>query len=169
MLQLIFLEILVLLFLIYIIYLLSYSLIKGAPFAPLGKKRVETMFKLLNCEKGKKLVDLGSGDGRIVITAFKHGMNAYGFEINPFLYFISKVKLRINKTKHADIYCKSYWGENLSSYDYITLYGTSHIMGGLEKKFMKELRPGTKVVSNHFKFPNLKEVKQSNDVYLYVF
>ena len=154
-------------FLLYIIYILSYSLIKGAPFAPLGRERMEAMFELLNCEKGKKLVDLGSGDGRIIINASKYGVNAYGFEINPLLYFISKVKLRINKTNHSNIYCKSYWGENLSSYDYITLYGTFHIMGKLEKKLLRELKPGAKVVSNHFRFPNWKEKRMKNDVWLY--
>lgn len=168
MLQLIFFEIIVLLFLIYTIYLLSYSLIKGAPLAPLGRKRIETMFELLEIKSGKKLADLGSGDGRIVIEAAKHGITASGFEINPLLYLISKMKLKINKAKHSKIYCKSYWKEDLSSYDYITLYGTSHIMKGLEKKLLKELKPGAKVVSNHFRFPNLKVKKQINDVYLYI-
>ena len=166
---LIFLEILALRFLIYVIYLLTYSLIKGAPYAPHGRKRMETMFKLLNFEKGNKLVDLGSGDGRIVISAAKHGITASGFEINPLLYFISKVKLKMNGVKNADIYCKSYWGENLSSYSYITIYATSHIMSALQKKLLKELKPGTRVVSNHFKFPSLKVEKQLDDVYLYIF
>lgn len=163
----IFIYLITLLFLLYTIYILSYSLIKGAPYAALGRKRMDTMFELLNCRKDGKLVDLGSGDGRIIIAATKHGMKAYGFEINPLLYFISKVKLGLNKTKNADIYCKSYWSENLSSYDYITLYGAPHIMKRLEKKLYKELKPGAKVVSNHFRFPNWKEKGMKNDVWLY--
>jgi precorrin-6B methylase 2 len=166
---LLFLEILFLLFLVYVIYLLSYSLIKGAPFAPLGKKRMEAMFELLNCEKGKKLVDLGSGDGRIVIAAVKYEIKAYGFEINPLIAFVSKIKIRKLKLKNAKVYIKDYWKIDLSDFDCVTLYGTPHIMGNLEKKLLKELKPGAKVVSNHFKFPNLKVVKQLNDVYLYIF
>lgn len=156
-------------FLIYIIHLLSYSLIRGAPFAPLGKERIDTMFELLNCRKGKKLADLGSGDGRIVIEAAKHGVMALGFEINPVLTFISKQKIKKNKINNAKVFNRDYWKENFSSFDYITLYGAPHIMKRLEKKLNKELKPGAKVVSNHFRFPNLKVAKQLNDVYLYIF
>lgn len=61
-----------------------------------------------------------------------------------------------------------YWKANLKDFDYISVWGTAYMMTRLERKLLKELRPGTKVVSNHFKFPNWKYEKQENDVYLYI-
>lgn len=158
----------ILLILIYIIILLTYSMARGAPYAALGKERTRTMFELLKPKKGEKLADLGSGDGRIVIYASKLGLDAVGYEINPLLYFLSIRNIRKKKSKKAKIYFRDYWNVDFSSFKYITLYGAPPMMLQLEKKLQKELKPGSKVVSNHFKFPNWKHTQELNDVYLYV-
>lgn len=161
--MILFLEIIFLAGLTYISAILLYSVIKGAPFAPLGKERIKAMFELLEIKKGKKLVDLGSGDGRIVLEASRKNLQAFGYEINPILYLISKIKLK-NKGK---VLLKNYWKQDLSKYEYVTIYGVTYIMPALEKKLLNELSPGSKVVTNHFKFPNWKYSKKLNDVYLY--
>lgn len=143
-------------------------MIKGAPYAPLSINRIKTMFKLLEIKKGGRLADLGSGDGRIVIFGASSGLKSFGFEFNPLLYKISVSKIKKNKIKNATIILGDYWKKDLSKFDYITIYGTFHIMNGLEKKLIKELKPGAKVVSNHFQFPNWEAEKKQNDVYLYI-
>lgn len=153
-------ELILLLFLLCVIIILSYSLLRGAPFAPLGENRIRTMFELLELKQGKKLLDLGSGDGRIVLAASKHGINSVGYEINPLLVLVSKIK-------KANVKMKDFWREDFSDFDYVTLYGTSHIMRSLERKLRKELKPGARVVSNHFKFPGWKEKRMKDDVWLY--
>ena len=156
------------LILIYIILLLSYSLIFGAPFASLGRERIKTMFELLDVKKGKKSIDIGSGDGRIVIASARHGLFAYGVEINPVVYLVSLLHIRRNNIKNANILMKDFWQVDLSSYDYITVWGTKHMLRNLEKKLLTELKSGTKVASNHSRFPNWKHTKTKNDVYLYI-
>ena len=148
--------------------MLSYSLLFGAPYAVLGEKRVETMMELLNPIKGKKFVDIGSGDGRIVIAASNRGLNALGYEINPVIYLLSQYNLRIKKAKHSKIILTDFWQKNFSEFDYVSIWGTKHMVKMLEKKLLKELKPGAKVVSNHFAFPNWKYTKIKNDVYLYI-
>lgn len=157
----------ILLILIYIIFLLSYSMFRGAPFAAIDSSRVKAMIHLLKPAKGKRFLDLGSGDGRIVIEFSKIGLDAIGFEINPFLVLFSKYKITRNKSK-AKIFLKDYWRENLEEFDYISVWGVPHMMSWLEKKLLKELKPGTKVVSNHLKFPNWKYTMEKEDVYLYI-
>lgn len=64
----------------------------GAPFAPLSHERIKTMLKLLKPVKGKRFVDLGAGDGRIMLEASRIGLKSYGYEINPLLVFFCKSK-----------------------------------------------------------------------------
>ena len=161
-------QIIILFALIYIIYLLSYTMFKGAPFAALSSNRIETMIELLQPEKDKRLVDLGSGDGRIVIAFAKKGIQSYGYEIIPIIYLWSLINLKRKKVMNAKITLGDYWNKDLSKFDYVAVWGTPYMMGRLEKKLLKELKPGSKVVSNHSQFPNWKAKKKKNDVYLYV-
>lgn len=164
--MIILIELLILVFLLYVIYILSYSMFKGAPYAALGKDRIKTMMKLLKIQKGKKLADLGAGDGRILKAAALNGALSYGYEINPLIFLISKIKLHDAKNTHPML--KDYWKENLTRYDYITVWGVPTMMSRLEKKLLIELKKGTLVASNHCKFPNWKYSKEENDVYLYI-
>lgn len=66
-----------------------------------------------------------------------------------------------------NIQLKNFWKANLSEFNCVALYGNFHIMGRLEKKLLKELKPGARVASNHFRFPHWKPTKAKGDVYLY--
>ena len=120
------------------------------------------------CLWGKKSIDIGSGDGRIVIEASRHGLHAYGVEINPILYIVSKIKIRNSGSKNTKILLKDMWQLNFSSYDYVTIWGTKHMVKNLGVKLKKEVKPGAKIVSNHFQFTNWKPKKSKDDVYLYI-
>ncbi len=143
-------------------------MLRGAPYAAIGNQRLQTMLKLTNVEKTNKAVDLGSGDGRIVIALAKHGAEAHGYELNPVVYLFSKFNVYKSGLSNAHIHWGDYWTKNLSEYNLVTLYGTTHIMGNLEKKLRKELRPGARIISNHFQFPHWKPKKIKDDVYLYI-
>lgn len=152
-----------------IFVLIMYALIFGAPFAPVADNRIKTMIKLLNLQRGQKLADIGSGDGRIVIAFAKLGIESHGYEINPLLVAWSRFKIRqMGLQKKAFIHFKSYWSENLSRFNAVTVYGIAHMMGRLEKKLKKELKPGSKVVSNYFQLQGLKPMNQENKVLLYI-
>jgi cyclopropane fatty-acyl-phospholipid synthase-like methyltransferase len=163
-----FLSLLAILFLGGIFSLMMYALILGAPFATLAQNRIETMAKLLNLKKGQKIADLGSGDGRIVIAFAKLGIESHGYEINPVLVAWSRLRIRrLGLQNMAFIHFKDFWREDLSSYNAVTLYGIAHMMGRLEKKLKKEMKPGSKIVSNYFKLPNLKPTEEENKVLYY--
>lgn len=142
-------------------------MLRGAPFAALSNSRIRTMFELLEVKKAAKFLDLGSGDGRIVLFASKVGLEAYGYEINPLLVIFSRIKIIKNKSKGI-IKLTDYWSKSLETYDYIAVWGVPMMMKRLEKKLLNELQPGAKVVSNHYPFPNWKTHKIKNDVYLYI-
>lgn len=163
------LYLLALVFLLGIFGIVLYAMSFGAPYAALAQNRIETMVGLLKLKKGQKLVDLGSGDGRIVMAFARAGIESHGYEINPVLVMISRLKIRrAGLEKKAFIHFKDFWVTNLGEFDAVTLYGIAHIMKRLESKLKKELKPGSKVVTNYFKFPNLKPVQIRNNVSLYL-
>jgi cyclopropane fatty-acyl-phospholipid synthase-like methyltransferase len=154
---------------IYIIWLFGYSLIKGAPYAPVSQERIKVMVKLLNLKKGQKMADLGSGDGRIMIAFARLGIEAHGYEINPILVLIANWYIRKYRLQNkAFIHWTDFWKSDLSRYDGITLFGITHMMPSLEKKLKSNLKPKAKVVSNHFQFPNWKASQTLSDVRLYL-
>ena len=71
-----------------------YAMIKAAPFVPTASNLVGTMVKLAELKSDYNLMDLGSGDGRIVKAAAPLVARAVGVEINPVLYWLSRWRLR---------------------------------------------------------------------------
>lgn len=144
------------------------SVLRGGPYVPSDKKTIETMLKFIKVKKGEKIVDLGSGDGRIVIELAKRGAIAYGYEINPFLVLWSRFKIwKEGLRGKAFVYCRNLWSVNLSDFDVVVVYAISYVMQDLEKKLIKELKKESRIVSHTFKFPTMKPVKKSGGVYLY--
>lgn len=156
--------IIVLIFLIYSLWALP----RGAPFVPLKKENVEAMIKTANPQKGENLVDLGSGDGRILIAACRTGANCVGVEFNPVLCFLSRLKARIKGCKNIKIRCADLWKFSLEDVDILTLYFISNKMDRLYQKIKKEMKPGARIVSYGFTFPHWQYTRKNGKIYLYV-
>jgi protein-L-isoaspartate O-methyltransferase len=157
-----------------IIFIITFGLpfFTGAPFAVSSRFKIKKMMALINelTEVSKKVmaVDVGSGDGRIVIALAQNGFVAVGLEINPFLVWYSRLRIKRAKTgEQAKIKHVNYWQEDFSQYDVIVLFGVFYIMEKLEKKLLKELKPGAIVICNHFFFPSWAPVRQEGDVFIY--
>lgn len=162
-------SILITLVAVFVAFMTVLPLIHGAPYVPSATYRLENMVKIAGVKKGQRMAELGSGDGKVMIAFAKQGVKVDGYEINPFLVWRSKAKIR--KAGLADsthVYWKSMWKVNYSKYDLLTIYGITHIMKDMEKKLQKELKPGTKVVSNYFTFPNWKPQKNLEGAVLYI-
>jgi ribosomal protein L11 methylase PrmA len=143
--------------LFFLVLLLAYysGIFKGAPFLPTQKHALEKMIALAQIQHGEKLADLGSGDGRIVIAAAKAGAEAHGYEINPLLVWWSRYQIKkAGLSDRAFIHQKNFWRVDFSDYNIVMLFGITGIMKGLEKKLKTELKPGSRVISNIFVFPN---------------
>lgn len=148
--------------------LFVHALLFGAPYVPIPKYGLEKILEYANIKPGQKAVDLGSGDGRIMIAMAKAGAIVHGYEINPVLVWLTKRKIKKEGLEgKAFIHLKSFWEEDLSSFDIITLFGVRRIMPRLEAKLNKELKPGAKVISFGFTFPNWSFIKKEKATFLY--
>jgi len=161
----IFLSLVVIILSIYQFYSL-YAFIFGAPFVPVPKKMVAEIIRMANLKGGEFLMDLGSGDGRIILASAKKGVDCCGIEINPWLYLFSKFRLR--HFQKAKIIRKNLWDIDLSQVDVLTLYFMQDKMGKLKEKIKKEMKPGSRVVSYAFTFPDWQFVDNNGKIHLYI-
>ena len=151
-----------------ILYVLIRPIVNGAIYFTTKADACDAMIRLSSAKQGEKIADLGSGDGRVVIAFAKLGCETHGYEINPFLVWISRrAILRAELKDKAFVHWKSFWKIDFSSFDVIALYGIPRIMDKLETKRNTELKPGTRIVSNSYSFPKWKLEKKENHVRLY--
>ena len=128
---------------------------------PTESARVTQMFEsVLNgmpqAKPGQSLVDLGSGDGRIVIAAAQRGLHATGVEINPFLVWKSRRwAKRAGVSEHAKFVCGNIWTAEVGHADIVAVYGREGdgLMAKFRNKLQNELQPNSLVISNHFAIP----------------
>jgi 16S rRNA A1518/A1519 N6-dimethyltransferase RsmA/KsgA/DIM1 with predicted DNA glycosylase/AP lyase activity len=143
-------------------------LFKGAPYVPTSKENLKKLVKIAELKKDGSVVDLGSGDGRVVMEFAKSGYNSCGYEINPLLVLLSRYKIRkAGLTSKALIIKKDFWKEDLSKYDLVVLFQVPYVMKKLEKKLKNELKPGSKVLSYSFEFPDWGPITTEDSMYLY--
>lgn len=142
----------------------------GAIYYPTTDSSVAQMLKL--CQAGSKdtLIDLGSGDGRILIAAAKIGTVAIGYEINPFLVLKSRRYIReAGLEKLATVYWKSFWKADFSRATIVTVYLFPHLMNRLQRLLEKKVDYPILVVANDYPFTKKNPVKKYKKIYLYEF
>lgn len=86
--------------------------LRGAPFVPTRRQDVDELFTLHTFQEGDVFVDLGSGDGRMLVSAARRGITAVGFELNPFLVWYTKWRLK-NLTPKPEVRWQDFWASKL--------------------------------------------------------
>lgn len=148
--------------------LVLWSLARGAPFIPTKRAGVEKVMKLARVRPGCRALDIGSGDGRLVIALARAGAEAHGCEINPCLVWWSHRKIRLAGLEgRAFVHRADLWKYDCSGYDIVTLFGVTHIMKRLGAKLDRELKPGARVVSVAFRFPGWEPAEHDELVFAY--
>ena len=126
------------------------------------------MIALIKVHRGERAVDLGSGDGRIIIALAEAGAEAHGYEHNPFLVWWSRWKIRhAGLSKRAFIHRGNFWNEDFSKFTIITVFGIQYIMSRLEEKLDREVLSRTRVISYTFPLPNWTPISHERGIYLY--
>lgn len=122
-------------------------------YVPTPPEVVAAMLKVANVKKGDVLYDLGSGDGRIPVTAAqKFGVRAVGIDINP-----ERIKEANENARKAGVTDRvKFLNEDLFEADIseatvVTLYLLDSLNEKLRPKLLRELKPGTRIVSHSFR------------------
>ena len=124
---------------------------KDVIWVPTPQSLVDKMLDMAKVTPQDRLMDLGSGDGRTVITAAQRGLTAQGIEYNPDLVELSRRNAqRAGVADRATFVAADLFQTDLSKADVITMFLLSTINEKLRPTLL-QLKPGTRVVSNTFR------------------
>ncbi|MBW4612370.1 MAG: class I SAM-dependent methyltransferase [Desmonostoc vinosum HA7617-LM4] len=135
------------------------------PYVPTPQAVVDAMLEVAKVGKNDLLYDLGSGDGRIVITAAqKYGTKGIGIDIDP--ERIKEAKENAKKagisSDRAQFVQQDLFKTDFSKATVVTLYLLPEVNLKLRPKILKELKPGTRIVSHAFDMGDWKPEKTLN-------
>jgi cyclopropane fatty-acyl-phospholipid synthase-like methyltransferase len=141
---------------------------RSAPYVPARSRALGAMLDLGQVGPGSRVVDLGSGDGKLVIAAAKRGASCDGIEIQRPLVWLSRVRcFPFSFAKRTRFFCQDLWTVDVAPYDVVLLYVLPSMLGRLEEKLSRELRDGGRVVSLDFPLPTWTPTLVREGVYLY--
>jgi len=168
--EIVFIAILVIVLLVLIISL-SWSTYKGSPWVPTRFKMVHKMLDLAEIKPNELVYELGCGDGRIaVIAARKYQARVVGIELNPFLWLWCQLVITIfGLRSRVNVVLGNFYKQDLSDADVVVCYLLPKTNKELEGKLLRELRPGTRVISNTFLFYQTRLSKRDGKALLYIF
>ncbi len=123
---------------------------KDVIWVPTPEYLVEAMLDMAKVTPNDFLMDLGSGDGRIVIAAAKRGIRAIGFEYNPDMVALSKKEAeKAGVSDKASFVNADIFGSDFSRATVITMYLLPNLNLKL-RPILLDLKPGTRIVSHAF-------------------
>lgn len=150
--------------------LLIWFLSQGAPYVQSADDRLQAIKESVKQANVKRIVDLGSGDGKVVIALAQEGYAADGVELQPWLVWRSRRQIKqLGLENHAKIYWGSMWRFSTTPYDCVVVYAMPHVMDRLKHKLTCELAPKSAVVSNYFVFPDTLAVRRIGNIHTYIF
>jgi SAM-dependent methyltransferase len=124
---------------------------KIVPYVPSSPGVVQAMLDLGQVSDKDVVYDLGSGDGRIVIGAAQRGARAIGIEIDPKLVRRSQENAeRAGVAQRTEFRTQDLFEADYRDATVITMYLFPKVNLALKPKLLRELRPGTRVVSHSF-------------------
>lgn len=149
-----------------ILFSFSFVLLFGAPYVPTLRPQVETALELVNLKPGETLLELGCGDGKVLIAAAQTGLHAVGYELNPFLALVAWLRTRRFKGR-VKVVCGNFWTKQWPAAEGIFTFLHPRFMKKLDKKIVQSNMQNVKLVSFAFEIPDREPSQRKNGVLLY--
>ena len=126
--------------------------VDAGPYVPSPQSVVADMLKLADIGPQDFVIDLGSGDGRIVLTAAKvFGASGFGVEIKDELVKLSNEAAKKEGVADRVKFIKAdLFKTDISRATVLTMYLLPHTVNMLKEKLLTELKPGTKILSHDY-------------------
>lgn len=153
----------------------SFVLLFGAPYLPTLGKQVAIALELAELRPGQTLLELGCGDGKVLVAAARRGVRAVGYELNPLLVAVAWARTRRYRGL-VSVRWGNFWQAKWPETDVIFVFGLQRIMNRLNTKIEQSLTQAVnsatnerrvKLVSFAFKVPGRKAIASKGGVYLY--
>lgn len=141
-------------------------LLVGAPYLPTLEPQIRAALELAGLKSGDTLLELGCGDGRVLLAAAKLGINTVGYELNPFLAAIAWLRTRRYRGQVRVVW-GDFWRAEWPPAEAIFTFLLTKYMPKLDKKVMRYSHKPVKLASFAFKIPGRRASAEKNGVYLY--
>jgi methyltransferase family protein len=130
----------------------------GGPYVPTPQTVVNAMLDLAGVGPADFVIDLGSGDGRIVLSsATRHKASGIGVDIDGELVDLANASARrLGVAERVRFLQQDVFATDVSKATVLTLYLLPGMMESLRPKLLRELKPGTRIVSHDFDFGEWK-------------
>ena len=153
-----------------IVFVFAITALTGAPYVPSFKSELKIAFKELYPLSDKDfIVDLGSGDGVVLKVASSFGASGVGYEINPFLVFISRIRLRRHKkfsVREENLF-KAHFPDDTTI---VYIFGEARDIKKMANHVQHEANRLNKklyIISHGFQIPDMKPEKNVRAYFLY--
>jgi predicted RNA methylase len=129
------------------------------------------MLQMAEVKPGELVYDLGCGDGRVLVTAAgTFGARAVGVEVDVSRYLWSVFAVTLNGLwKRVRIIRQDMFSVDLRDADVVFAFLLQDTNERLKDKLRKELRPGTRIISNTFTFSGFPLVAVDEELHLYLY
>lgn len=141
---------------------LSWFAGSDAPYVATKDEFISKVLKKAGAKKGKVFYELGSGDGRVVMAAAKLGTRSFGIEQSWLRVWYSRYKAKRLGLKNAFFFHGDIFQRNYYPADLIYIFLLPKGVKKLEPKLKKELKKGSKVITQTFHFPTWEPAEKIN-------
>jgi len=166
-------QLVVILLLVFVLYVVwkYWTLSVGAGYDPAPMDKVRKLLDVAGVSEKDIVYDLGCGDGRVLITAARRfGARGVGFEIDPFRFVFAWFVTRISgQASKVSIRFGNFFGKDITDATVVVLFLYGPTNDRLKPKFIRELKPGTRIVSYVWEFDGweLADSLPEDKIYLY--
>lgn len=138
-------------------------LMRGAPYLPALGPQAKAALALLDLKPGQTLLELGSGDGKVLLLAAQQGLHVVGIELNPFLAAVSWLRTRRYRGQVRIIW-GDFWLVDWPECDGVFTFLLGRFMPKLDARMHVVKKP---LASLAFQIPGRKADAEQSGVFLY--
>lgn len=138
----------------------------GPPFVGSRPEWIEEIVALAKPQPGQLAVDLGSGDGRLLLAMARQGCRGVGYEVNLFLVWLSRWRAW-RQGAPVTVHWRNFDQAELGEADLVMLYGVDRSLARLARKLRREMRSGALIVSLSYPIPDWPADGRLGKTYLY--
>lgn len=158
----------VVLLVILVLACFSFVLLFGAPYLPTLGPQVTAALDMLDLQPGQTMLELGCGDGIVVLAAARRGLKVVGYELNPLIAFVAWLRTwRYHKNGQVKIVWGNFWNQKWPAAEGIFTFLLQKYTAQLDKKIVQYPHKPVKLVSFAFSIVDRQPVRNEQGLYLY--
>lgn len=138
----------------------------GPPYLPTLRRQTDVALDLLDLKPGETMLELGSGDGRVMLAAAKRGWNVVGIELNPFLIIVSRL-VTWRYRRRVRIIWGGYFTREWPEVQGIFAFMLPRYMPKLDRYIVSQCKQPVRLASFAFKIPGRQVTNTREGIFLY--